>query len=301
MGLHSGAANFFNVSFSVRMLNRKRSIKFLTVCSKFFQGNFVPNAAVYSVRAVVNSGCRYDDVNFAVGGEDWDFWMCLAEVSFRSKLFLSWKLISFVLLNSMVIGGEQYRNHSTGTEETLLLSELLVGETCLSMDSQLSRLEFTRNTLLSSKLANSPTSRLVLRNNSNVSTGLLPLKLTSLASRRVSCLSFLGFTLEELMSVCLLSLSLSLPSTVRADVTRLSRRPSHDSTFRRKRIPSYRCLHSLPQPRWYRTTTSSPSVHSRCSHPSFFPSCSRHSSLPQIPRRNSRNRRSRLLKLSTHL
>ena len=110
----------------------------------------------------------------------------------------------------MVIGEEQYRNHSTGTEETLLLSELLVGETCLSMDSQLSRLEFTRNTLLSSKLANSPTSRLVLRNNSNVSTGLLPLKLTSLASRRVSCLSFLGFTLEELMSVCLLSLSLSL-------------------------------------------------------------------------------------------
>lgn len=88
MGLHSGAANFFNVSFPVRMLNRKRSIKFLTVCSKFFQGNFVPNAAVYSVRAVVNSGCRYDDVNFAVGGEDWDFWMCLAEVSFRSKLFL---------------------------------------------------------------------------------------------------------------------------------------------------------------------------------------------------------------------
>lgn len=209
MGLHSGAANFFNVSFSVRMLNRKRSIKFLTVCSKFSQGNFVPNAAVYSVRAVVNSGCRYDDVNFAVGGEDWDFWMCLAEVSFRSKLFLSWKLISFVLLNSMVIGGEQYRNHSTGTEETLLLSELLVGETCLSMDSQLSRLEFTRNTLLSSKLANSPTSQLALRNNSNVSTGLLPSKLTSLASRRVSCLSFPGFTLEELTSVCLLSLALS--------------------------------------------------------------------------------------------
>ncbi|GAA5886968.1 hypothetical protein JCM6882_009401 [Rhodosporidiobolus microsporus] len=54
MGLHSGPANFFN-------------------------GNFVPNAAVYTTRAVVNSGCRYDDVNFAVGGEDWDFWMCLAE------------------------------------------------------------------------------------------------------------------------------------------------------------------------------------------------------------------------------
>ncbi|GAA5890091.1 hypothetical protein JCM5296_004767 [Sporobolomyces johnsonii] len=54
MGLHSGAANFFN-------------------------GNFVPNAAVYSVRAMLSSQCRYDDVNFAVGGEDWDFWMCLAE------------------------------------------------------------------------------------------------------------------------------------------------------------------------------------------------------------------------------
>ncbi|KPV73364.1 glycosyltransferase family 4 protein [Rhodotorula graminis WP1] len=54
MGLHSGAANFFN-------------------------GNFVPNAAIYTTRAVINSGCAYDDVNFAVGGEDWDFWMCLAE------------------------------------------------------------------------------------------------------------------------------------------------------------------------------------------------------------------------------
>ncbi|SGY17708.1 BQ5605_C015g07867 [Microbotryum silenes-dioicae] len=53
-GVHSGSANFFN-------------------------GNFVPNAAVYTSRAIVNTGCRYDDVNFAVGGEDWDFWMCLAE------------------------------------------------------------------------------------------------------------------------------------------------------------------------------------------------------------------------------
>ncbi|GAA5985369.1 hypothetical protein JCM10908_006949 [Rhodotorula pacifica] len=53
-GLHSGAANFFS-------------------------GNFVPNAAVYTSRAVSGSSCRYDTVNFAVGGEDWDFWLCLAE------------------------------------------------------------------------------------------------------------------------------------------------------------------------------------------------------------------------------
>ncbi|GAA6031660.1 hypothetical protein JCM8097_001920 [Rhodosporidiobolus ruineniae] len=43
------------------------------------KGNFVPNAAVYTSRAVINSKCRYDEVEFAEGGEDWDFWMCLAE------------------------------------------------------------------------------------------------------------------------------------------------------------------------------------------------------------------------------
>ncbi|GAA5833949.1 hypothetical protein JCM11251_003572 [Rhodosporidiobolus azoricus] len=43
------------------------------------KGNFVPNAAVYTSRAVLNSECRYDEVEFAQGGEDWDFWMCLAE------------------------------------------------------------------------------------------------------------------------------------------------------------------------------------------------------------------------------
>ncbi|GAA5858500.1 hypothetical protein JCM8547_007334 [Rhodosporidiobolus lusitaniae] len=42
------------------------------------KGNFVPNAAVYTSRAVRNSECRYDEVEFAAGGEDWDFWMCLA-------------------------------------------------------------------------------------------------------------------------------------------------------------------------------------------------------------------------------
>ncbi|GAA6000357.1 hypothetical protein JCM10207_007977 [Rhodosporidiobolus poonsookiae] len=53
-GLHSGVANYK-------------------------QGNFVPNAAMYTTRAVKGSGCRYDEVEFAEGGEDWDFWMCLAE------------------------------------------------------------------------------------------------------------------------------------------------------------------------------------------------------------------------------
>ncbi|POY75525.1 hypothetical protein BMF94_1428 [Rhodotorula taiwanensis] len=47
--------------------------------TNFFSGNFVPGAAVYSSRAVLKSGCRYDEVNFAIGGEDWDFWLCLAE------------------------------------------------------------------------------------------------------------------------------------------------------------------------------------------------------------------------------
>ncbi|BGP68917.1 hypothetical protein NBRC10513v2_002253 [Rhodotorula toruloides] len=45
----------------------------------FLVGNFVPNAAVYTSRAVLGSGCRYDEVEFQDGGEDWDFWMCLAE------------------------------------------------------------------------------------------------------------------------------------------------------------------------------------------------------------------------------
>ncbi|KAK4058434.1 hypothetical protein OIO90_000593 [Microbotryomycetes sp. JL221] len=41
--------------------------------------NYVPNAAVYTSHAVVDSGCMYDEVNYRGGGEDWDFWMCLAE------------------------------------------------------------------------------------------------------------------------------------------------------------------------------------------------------------------------------
>ncbi|GAA5985541.1 hypothetical protein JCM10908_007018 [Rhodotorula pacifica] len=52
-GLHSGAANIFS-------------------------GNFVPNSAVYTSRAVISSGCGYD-IKFIDGGEDWDFWLCLAE------------------------------------------------------------------------------------------------------------------------------------------------------------------------------------------------------------------------------
>jgi hypothetical protein len=43
------------------------------------QGNFVPNAAMYRSSAVLDSGCRYDEVGFSRGGEDWDFWLCLAE------------------------------------------------------------------------------------------------------------------------------------------------------------------------------------------------------------------------------
>ncbi|KAG0664992.1 hypothetical protein C6P46_000618 [Rhodotorula mucilaginosa] len=42
-------------------------------------GNFVPNAAIYTSRALLASGCRYDEKEFDEGGEDWDFWMCLAE------------------------------------------------------------------------------------------------------------------------------------------------------------------------------------------------------------------------------
>lgn len=33
---------------------------------------------MYRSSAVVSSGCFYDEINFAQGGEDWDFWMCLA-------------------------------------------------------------------------------------------------------------------------------------------------------------------------------------------------------------------------------
>ncbi|GAA5869466.1 hypothetical protein JCM16303_000480 [Sporobolomyces ruberrimus] len=56
-GLHSGADNFF-------------------------KGNFVPNSAIYTSRAILESKCRYDEVEFHDGGEDWDFWMCLAEKGF---------------------------------------------------------------------------------------------------------------------------------------------------------------------------------------------------------------------------
>ena len=38
----------------------------------------VPNAAVYRSAAVLKSGCRYDEEHFHDGGEDWDFWLCLA-------------------------------------------------------------------------------------------------------------------------------------------------------------------------------------------------------------------------------
>ncbi|GAA6009225.1 hypothetical protein JCM11491_004235 [Sporobolomyces phaffii] len=56
-GLHSGADNYS-------------------------KGNFVPNSAIYTSRSVSASGCRYDEEEFHDGGEDWDFWMCLAEKGF---------------------------------------------------------------------------------------------------------------------------------------------------------------------------------------------------------------------------
>ncbi|GAA5991934.1 hypothetical protein JCM5350_005825 [Sporobolomyces pararoseus] len=56
-GLHSGADNYS-------------------------KGNFVPNSAIYTSRSLQQSGCRYDEVEFKDGGEDWDFWMCLAEKGF---------------------------------------------------------------------------------------------------------------------------------------------------------------------------------------------------------------------------
>jgi len=82
MGLHSGAANFFNVRppLSLEKCWATTTTRSSDTLFSSLQGNFVPNAAIYTTRAVVNSECRYDDVNFAVGGEDWDFWMCLAEV-----------------------------------------------------------------------------------------------------------------------------------------------------------------------------------------------------------------------------
>ncbi|GAA6059301.1 hypothetical protein JCM10212_005881 [Sporobolomyces blumeae] len=48
----------------------------------YHKGNFVPNSAIYTSRSVERSGCRYDEVEFHDGGEDWDFWMCLAEHGF---------------------------------------------------------------------------------------------------------------------------------------------------------------------------------------------------------------------------
>lgn len=48
----------------------------------YLKGNFVPNSAIFTARALVKSSCRYDEVEFDAGGEDWDFWMCLAEHGF---------------------------------------------------------------------------------------------------------------------------------------------------------------------------------------------------------------------------
>lgn len=39
----------------------------------------MPNSAIVRVRDVLETGCRYDEVAFSKGGEDWDFWLCLAE------------------------------------------------------------------------------------------------------------------------------------------------------------------------------------------------------------------------------
>lgn len=42
--------------------------------------NYVMNAAMIRSSAIISSGCRYDPEGFnKSGGEDWDFWLCLAE------------------------------------------------------------------------------------------------------------------------------------------------------------------------------------------------------------------------------
>ncbi|KAM0753586.1 UDP-Glycosyltransferase/glycogen phosphorylase [Meredithblackwellia eburnea MCA 4105] len=45
----------------------------------FVQSNYVPGTAIYRSSAVQRTGCLYDEVNFNKGGEEWDFWMCLAD------------------------------------------------------------------------------------------------------------------------------------------------------------------------------------------------------------------------------
>ena len=66
----------------------------------FFKGNFVPNSAIYTSRSVRASGCRYDEVEFHDGGEDWDFWMCLAENGFWGGSLIEplyWSVCTFLL------------------------------------------------------------------------------------------------------------------------------------------------------------------------------------------------------------
>ncbi|GAA5970589.1 hypothetical protein JCM21900_005822 [Sporobolomyces salmonicolor] len=53
-GLHNGAANFL-------------------------EGNFVPDAAVMTTRALIASKCRFEEDEFIKGGENWVMWMCLAK------------------------------------------------------------------------------------------------------------------------------------------------------------------------------------------------------------------------------
>ncbi|KAM0753603.1 UDP-Glycosyltransferase/glycogen phosphorylase [Meredithblackwellia eburnea MCA 4105] len=45
----------------------------------FNEKNSVPGSATYRSDALRTSKCKYDEEDFQQGGEDWDFWMCLAE------------------------------------------------------------------------------------------------------------------------------------------------------------------------------------------------------------------------------
>lgn len=67
-GVHLGLANYY----SVRPPPPPLPILVLIAV----QENYVANAAIFRTSAI--GVCRYDD-EFSKGGEDWDFWLCMAE------------------------------------------------------------------------------------------------------------------------------------------------------------------------------------------------------------------------------
>ncbi|GAA5892766.1 hypothetical protein JCM6882_000575 [Rhodosporidiobolus microsporus] len=47
--------------------------------SNLVKDNFVPDAAIVTTRSLAQSGCRYPETGFSSGGENHEFWLCIAK------------------------------------------------------------------------------------------------------------------------------------------------------------------------------------------------------------------------------